>query len=282
MASIKNLLIDAVSLLASSSDSAHLDAEILLCLALNKQRSYLRAWPDNEPNITQENLFKDYLIERAHGKPIAYITGYKEFWSRDFKVTSDVLIPRPDTELIIELCLDLLPLHSTAKILDLGTGSGIIGITLAAERQHCQIIASDFSLAAISIAKFNAQTHHINNISFYQSDWLTKIPKDQFDVIVSNPPYIAKDDAHLTQGDLRYEPISALSANESGLSDIKTIINHARNYLTPNGHLLIEHGYNQKYAVQNLFKDFKYQHIHTLTDLSGQPRVTRGQWQPQI
>ena len=279
MASIKNLLIDAASLLAESSDSANLDAEILLCLALNKQRSYLRAWPDKELTLNQENLFKHYLEERLLGKPIAYITGYKEFWSRDFRVTSDVLIPRPDTELIIELCLDLLKPHSTAKILDLGTGSGIIGITLAAELPHSHVIASDFSLDALNIAKLNAQAHHINNIAFHQSDWLTEIPEQPFNVIVSNPPYIAKDDVHLTQGDLRFEPSSALSANESGLSDIKTIINHARNYLIPNGYLLIEHGYDQEFAVQNLFKNANYQHIQTHIDLSGQPRVTRGQWQ---
>ncbi|MCX7085607.1 MAG: peptide chain release factor N(5)-glutamine methyltransferase [Methylococcales bacterium] len=279
MASIKNLLIDAANMLAASSESAHLDAEILLCLALNKQRSYLRAWPENEPTTNQETLFKSYLQERYLGKPIAYILGYKEFWSRDFKVTPDVLIPRPDTELIIELCLDVLPLNSTANILDLGTGSGIIGITLAAERPHCQVIASDFSLAALNIAKLNAQAHHLNNITFYQSDWLKNIPKQKFEIIVSNPPYIAKDDEHLTLGDLRFEPTTALSANDYGLSDIKTIINHARDYLAPQGHLLIEHGYNQKNAVQDIFNDFNYQQINTHIDLSEQPRVTRGQWQ---
>ncbi len=282
MPNIKKLLMDAASLLAASSDSARLDAEILLCLALNKPRSYLRAWPDNEPDTTQEYVFKCYLQERLLGKPIAYITGYKEFWSRDFKVTPEVLIPRPETELIIELCLDLIPKNNKTRILDLGTGSGIIGITLAAECPNCEVIASDFSLAALDIAKFNAQTHQTTNISFYQSDWLTDIPNQTFELIVSNPPYIAKDDVHLIQGDLRFEPSSALSANKNGLSDIKTIINNARKYLNPEGYLLIEHGYNQENAVQSIYRDFNFYNINTHKDLSAQPRVTCGQWLPLI
>ncbi len=279
MSGINNLLSSAARQLATGTESAQLDAEILLCLAINKPRSFLRAWPDKKLTLSQEQLFNQYLDERVQGKPIAYITGYKEFWSRDFKVTPEVLIPRPDTELIIELCLDLIPQNANTNMLDLGTGSGIIGITLAAERPSAKVIASDYSASALRIAQLNAQTHHTSNITFYQSDWLTHIPNQQFDLIVSNPPYIAKDDVHLTQGDLRFEPSSALSATENGLSDIKTIINHARDYLAPNGHLLIEHGYNQQEAVQGIFRDFNYYNINTHVDLSGQPRVTCGQWQ---
>ena len=279
MSSINNLLSSAAIQLATRSESAQLDAEILLCLAIDKPRSFLRAWPDNELTLSQERLFNQYLDERLLGNPIAYITGYKEFWSRDFKVTPEVLIPRPDTELIIELCLNLIPKNTNTNILDLGTGSGIIGITLAAERPNAQVVACDFSASALQIAQFNALSHHTSNIAFYQSDWFTHIPNQQFDIIVSNPPYIAKDDAHLTQGDLRFEPSSALSADENGLSDIKIIINNAQHYLVPKGHLLIEHGYNQQEAVQDIFRDFNYYNINTHIDLSGQPRVTCGQWQ---
>jgi release factor glutamine methyltransferase len=279
MSSINNLLSSAAIQLATRSESAQLDAEILLCLAIDKPRSFLRAWPDNELTLYQERLFNQYLDERLLGNPIAYITGYKEFWSRDFKVTPEVLIPRPDTELIIELCLNLIPKNTNTNILDLGTGSGIIGITLAAERPNAQVVACDFSASALQIAQFNALSHHTSNIAFYQSDWFTHIPNQQFDIIVSNPPYIAKDDAHLTQGDLRFEPSSALSADENGLSDIKIIINNAQHYLVPKGHLLIEHGYNQQEAVQDIFRDFNYYNINTHIDLSGQPRVTCGQWQ---
>ncbi len=278
MPSINHLISTAATQLATGSDSAQLDAEILLCLTINKPRSYLRAWPDQELTASQENQFNDYLNQRIIGTPIAYITGYKEFWSRDFKVTSDVLIPRPETELIIELCLKLIHQDTTPKILDLGTGSGIIGITLAAERPNALIFASDFSANALRIARLNAQSHNTKNINFYESDWLKAIPKNQFELIVSNPPYIARDDLHLTQGDLRFEPSSALSANENGLSDIKIIIDNARNYLTSSGQLIIEHGYNQAEVVQQIFKVFNYYNINTHTDLSGQPRVTSGQW----
>jgi release factor glutamine methyltransferase len=278
MRRIKSVLGEAARILAASSDSPALDAEILLCLAIGAERSYLRAWPDKEMQPEHEARFWTLIQERQKGTPIAYITGKREFWSRDFYVTPDVLIPRPDTELLIELSLTLINADKPVKIIDLGTGSGIIAITLAAELPHAQVSAADLSLAALRIARLNANKHGINNIQFYQSNWLANVPYTKFNLIVSNPPYIAEDDSHLSQGDIRFEPQSALCASEQGLSDIKIIANRARDYLEPGGYLLIEHGYNQQHPVQTIFEDFHYDNVQTVTDLSGQPRVTYGQW----
>ncbi|MDZ4098855.1 MAG: peptide chain release factor N(5)-glutamine methyltransferase, partial [Methylophilaceae bacterium] len=208
----------------------------------------------------------------------AYITGKKEFWSRDFVVTPDVLIPRPDTEILIEIALTLIPEYQPVNIIDLGTGSGIIAITLAAERPLANIIAIDQSDAALTCAQNNAIKHQINNVRFINSNWFGNIPISRFDLIISNPPYIAEDDIHLQQGDLRFEPQSALHAKDQGLSDIKIIISEARSYLKTDGYLLIEHGYNQEQQMQKLFADANYQQITTYQDYANQPRVTLGRW----
>ena len=276
MQRIKSALDKATLLLSADSDSAALDAEILLCFILNKERTYLRTWPDFELETEQTDRYWTLIQERQKGRPIAYITGHREFWSRDFLVTPDVLIPRPDTELLIELSLKLIPDNRPTKIIDLGTGSGIIAITLAAERPHAQISAADISLAALNIAQLNANKHH-TPIKFYSSNWLADIPTSKFDLIVSNPPYIAEHDDHLSQGDLRFEPLSALRASEQGLSDIKIIADTARDYLEAGGYLLIEHGYDQQQAVEKIFIDYAYKTVQTAKDLSGQPRVTYGQ-----
>jgi release factor glutamine methyltransferase len=278
MPCIKSLLKESTSLLEISSDSASLDAEILLCQILKKERSFLRAWPDIELQSKQTNQFWSLIKQRQQGTPIAYITGNKEFWSRDFHVNPDVLIPRPDTELIIELSLKLILDNKPIKIIDLGTGSGIIAITLAAERLQADISATDLCLAALSIAKLNARKHDINNIKFYQSNWFANVPPIKFNLIITNPPYIAEDDVHLTQGDIRFEPRSALCSGKQGLNDIIIIADTARNFLEPGGHLLIEHGYDQQHSVQSILKDYHYDFVQTATDLSGQPRVTYGQW----
>ncbi|HEY8098777.1 MAG TPA: peptide chain release factor N(5)-glutamine methyltransferase [Methylobacter sp.] len=278
MHSIKSVLCDAADSLVLVSDSALLDAEVLLCLALNQTRSHLRAWPDKPLQSEQLAAFRALLEQRQQGTPIAYITGIREFWSRDFQVSPDVLIPRPDTELLIELSLKLISEDEPARIIDLGTGSGIIAITLAAERPQALLSATDFSLAALRIARLNADKHQLSNIDFYQSDWFTHVPEAKFKLIISNPPYIAEDDSHLQQGDVRFEPQSALTAPEQGLADIRIITEAARNHLEPDGHLLIEHGYNQQQQVQALFKELHYDKVQTYKDLSGQPRVTYGQW----
>lgn len=277
MSSIQFILIRATKTLTPLSETAALDAEVLLGLAINKDRAYLRAWPEHALTEEQQTAFEGYLAQRQQGVPLAYITGYREFWSREFAVDAHVLIPRHDTELVIELCLKRIPLHTTLKAIDLGTGSGIIAVTLAAERPKLEVFACDKSRKALDIAKLNATTHHVSRIKFYESDWFEGLPENHYDFIISNPPYIANDDEHLHRGDCRFEPQSALVSSKQGLHDIEHIITEALKYLNPQGHLIIEHGYNQKSSVNALFQQLGYQHIETFLDLSGQPRVTCGQ-----
>jgi release factor glutamine methyltransferase len=277
MPTIKTLLENAANTLTNYSDSSLLDAEVLLGFVLGKPRTYLRAWCDNRLTEQQLTAFDALIKQRQLGMPIAYLTGIREFWSRDFKVTADVLIPRPDTELLIELSLELIPKNKPVKLIDLGTGSGIIAVTLAAERPNAHVIAVDASLAALDVAKYNAQYHQLTNIEFYQSDWFSNIPMSHFDLVISNPPYIASDDEHLQQGDVRFEPKTALIAKHQGLSDIKIIADQARHHLKPDGYLLIEHGYNQALQVQVIFNALAYDKVQSYRDLSGQLRVTNGQ-----
>jgi release factor glutamine methyltransferase len=276
MPPIKTLLAHTANTLASHSDSPLLDAEVLLGFVLGKPRTYLRAWCDNLLTDQQHAAFAALIKQRQQGTPIAYLTSTREFWSRDFKVTSDVLIPRPDTELLIELSLELIPKNQAVKLIDLGTGSGIIAVTLAAERPNAHITAVDASLAALAVAKHNALQHRLTNIEFYQSDWFSNVPNTLFDFVISNPPYIEPDDEHLLQGDVRFEPKTALIAKNHGLSDIQIIADKARSYLKPAGHLLIEHGYNQAPQVQAIFNALAYDKVQSYQDLSGQPRVTYG------
>jgi len=277
MPDIQTALNNATQLLSKTSDSAALDAEVLLCHVLDKPRSHLRAWPEKTLQNQQSQQFETLINLRQQGEPIAYITGHKEFWSREFEVSPAVLIPRPDTELLIELSLNLLTNKSDAQIIDLGTGSGAIAITLAAERTDIKVIASDLSTKALEIAKNNANKHTVNNIQFIQSNWFNNIPLIQFDLIISNPPYIDSSDPHLSEGDVRFEPDSALIADDHGLQDINSLCNQARQYLKADATLLIEHGFDQKEAVQAIFKSFDYTQVTTYSDLSGNPRVTSGQ-----
>ncbi len=281
MSSIKSVLKEAASRLTPVSESAFLEAEILLCLALNKSRSHLRAWPERLIAPEHAGTFWTLVQSRQQGTPIAYLTGHREFWSRDFYVTPDVLIPRPETELLIELSLALIPSDRPVRLIDLGTGSGIIAVTLSAERPLADVYATDLSLPALNVAKRNADKHRIDNIRFFHSDWLTDVPEILFHLIVSNPPYIAENDSHLAQGDLRFEPKSSLCSARQGLDDICRIADQARGRLLPGGHLLIEHGYDQLQQVQSIFIERGYDRVQTCPDLSGQPRVTYGCYNPK-
>lgn len=278
--SISNLLSTATKELAPTSASATLDAEVLLCHCLNKNRSFLRAWPEHHPDSEQTSRFKALIEQRRQGRPIAYLTGEREFWSRCFMVTTDVLIPRADSELLIELSLAWLPADKPCKIIDLGTGSGILAITLAAERPRAQVTATDISDNALKQAIKNAQQIDTPHIRFIQSDWFNEVDLQHFDLVISNPPYIAENDPHLSLGDLRFEPIGALVSPDNGLKDIRVIAEQARRYLRPGGRLLIEHGYDQQAAAQSIFNHFNYRQVSTHTDLSGNPRVTSGLWNP--
>ena len=278
MHSVKSALQTTAEMLAQVSNSALLDAEILLCLVLQKNRAFLRAWPEKSLSDQQTRHFQALVQKRRQGTPIAYLIGSREFWSRDFSVTPDVLIPRPETELLIQLALDLIPENTSLAVLDLGTGSGIIAITLAAERPAISVYATDNSVEALDIARANAIVHQTGNIHFHQHYWFNSLPKQQFDLIVSNPPYIASDDPHLQQGDLRFEPQTALIAEQQGLKDIAEIADHARQFLKTDSYLLTEHGYDQQQQVQSIFKKLNFCQIATHRDLSGQSRVTSARW----
>ena len=278
MNDIQSVLTASANTIQDISNSADLDVEVLLCHALDKNRSYLRTWPEKQLDTAQLNQFKRLLEQRQQGQPIAYITGKREFWSRDFYVNSSVLIPRPDTETLIELCLQLIQHKPDATLIDLGTGSGIIAITLAAECPQLKITAVDSSAGALHIARKNAQLNHTPNIRFLQSNWFTQVAHESFDFIVSNPPYIKPDDPHLTQGDVSFEPRSALIAQQQGLQDIMHISEQGQHYLNNDGYLILEHGYNQKQCVHDILHQHHYQNIHCLHDLSDQPRISYAQW----
>lgn len=277
---LAHLLVKATEHLEPSSDSAQLDAEVLLCHVLQKNRSFLRTWPEHWPSPQQIRQFEQLIEQRHHGLPIAYLIGQKEFWSRSFIVNPHVLIPRPDSELLVELSLALLPMDTNAALLDLGTGSGILALTLAAERPFADVTAIDVSLDALEVAQLNARTLGIPNVSFLQSAWFEQVPEVSFDLIVSNPPYVAADDPHLKHGDVRFEPETALISNDDGLEAIRQIAAQASNYLKNQGHLLIEHGYQQQAQVQAIFSQHHFIRINTHRDLSGNPRVTSGVWSP--
>ena len=268
------------------SDSPRLDAEILLAHCLKKPRSHLLAWPDKVLQSAQLKQFRQLLQRRIDGQPISYLIGTREFWSIDLSVTPEVLIPRPETELLVETALAKLP-SSSLQVADLGTGSGAIAIALAKERPNWQIIATDQSEAALSIATQNAAQQGLSNIEFRHGNWCGALPETGFDLIISNPPYIAESDPHLSQGDVRFEPPQALASGADGLDDIRQIISQALTFLKPNAWLMLEHGYNQSSAVSRLFNEAQlehdkeihqhYTHIRSLTDLSGHTRATIAQ-----
>jgi len=276
MAAITQLIEDAIKQLEPVSDSARLDSELLLCSVLKKERSFLRAWPEHELNQQQLKSFQENLKQRLQGKPIAHILGERGFWSLNLTVTVDTLIPRPDTERLVELALDIIPETAQWKILDLGTGTGAIALSLAKEKPNCFITATDQSSAALDIAKQNAIKNQISNIEFIQSDWFAELENKQFDMIVSNPPYIKENDPHLKQGDVRFEPLSALTSGTDGLDDIRRIIKDSLEYLNKDGALLIEHGYDQAEEVCNLLKASNFAKVSDFKDDNDNPRIAIG------
>ncbi|MBL1143036.1 MAG: peptide chain release factor N(5)-glutamine methyltransferase [Proteobacteria bacterium] len=260
-----------------SSDSAQLDAEILLCSVLRCERSYLYAHPEMELSKPLIEALNKLILLRAQGHPVAYLAKQKEFWSLLFQVDENTLIPRPETEILVEETLKLIPSDIKKNILDLGTGSGAIAIAIASERPLANIMATDMSDKALRVAKLNARSQQIKNIQFKKADWFNIKEIKQYDVIVSNPPYICDDDPHLTQGDVRFEPVTALSSGSDGLNDLRTIIAEAIKHLNKQGWLLVEHGYNQAKQVQILFNENKFTSVSTIKDYSKQDRVTIGQ-----
>ncbi len=276
MAAITQIIDEAIKQLEAVSDSARLDTELLLCSVLKKERSFLHAWPEHELNQQQLKSFQEKLRQRIEGKPIAHILGERGFWSLNLNITADTLIPRPDTERLVELALDIIPENTQWKILDLGTGTGAIALSLAKEKPNCFITATDQSSAALDIAKQNAIINHISNIEFIQSDWFAELENKQFDMIVSNPPYIKENDPHLKQGDVRFEPLSALTSGADGLNDIRRIIRDSLEYLKKSGALIIEHGYDQAEEVCNLLKASNFAKVSNFNDDNDNPRVAIG------
>jgi len=264
-------------LLASSSESAKLDAQVLLLHILKKPRSYLFTWPEHALSDEQQSQFNVFIQRRLKGEPVAHITGLREFWSLSLEVNATTLIPRPDTETLVEQALEI-ALPATAKVLDLGTGTGAIALALGSEMPSWQITAVDRVSDAVALATRNQQRLAINNVHVKQSNWFSELHGEKFNLIVTNPPYIESSDIHLNQGDVRFEPLSALVADDCGMSDIKQIITQSRDYLSSNGYLLIEHGFEQSEAVRHFFEKMAFVNIKTVKDLGNNDRVTLALW----
>ncbi|HWR95596.1 MAG TPA: peptide chain release factor N(5)-glutamine methyltransferase [Arenimonas sp.] len=275
MTDIASLLNDASSATGTALD--RIDAECLLSHLLGRTRAWLYAFSDHQLTERQVGDFMALASRRAAGEPVAYITGRRGFWTFDLHVSPDTLIPRPETELLVDLALGRIPAQRPCRILDLGTGSGAIALALAHERPHAQVTAVDVSEAALAVAKRNALELELHNLTFAHGHWFTGLDGQLFDVIVSNPPYIEAADAHLQQGDLRFEPRAALASGDDGLDDMRIIVSEAPKHLRPGGWLLVEHGWDQGAAIRLLFGRAGFTEIATVQDLEQRDRVTLGQ-----
>lgn len=268
-----------IGTLALERQDARREAQILLGHALVKPRSWLIAHDRDALDPAQIVFFHALLERRLKGEPIAYIVGEREFYGHVFKVTPAVLIPRPETELLVELALQRLPLDKPVRLLDLGTGSGAVALSLALARPSLRGIAVDLSPAALAVAQGNAARLGATNVEFRSGSWFAPLAESEhFDLIVSNPPYIAAEDIHLGQGDLRFEPVGALAAGIDGLADIRQIVAGAAHFLKPGGWLLFEHGFDQGAACRELMQRAGFSQIATAIDLAGLDRVTLGQF----
>jgi release factor glutamine methyltransferase len=279
--SVRNLLSDAQARIASALDmpvqEARIEAQILMCVALgNLSRAQLILSDSQTPSPVQAEQFFAILERRLAGEPVAYILGKREFYGLEFKVSADVLIPRADTETLVETALALIPPQQPCRVLDLGTGSGAIAIAIAHQRPQASITAVDASPAALGIAAENAQHLTTGNIRLLHSHWFSAVENESFEVIVSNPPYIAAQDPHLKQGDLRFEPPGALASGRDGLDDIRHIVQEAPRHLAANGWLMLEHGYDQAGAVRQLLIAAGFKEVHSQQDIAGIERVTLG------
>jgi len=252
------------------------EAELLLRSLLRRERVHLIAHAEEAIDSSSARSARDWFAQRRAGAPVSYITGWREFYGVALRVTPDVLIPRPETELLVELALERIP-QGSARVLELGTGSGAIAVALAKERPRLKIVATDISEAALAVARRNAREHGAA-IDFVRSDWFEALGPQGFDLIVSNPPYVAAGDAHLEQGDLRFEPRLALVGGEDGLDCIRKIAAGARNRFQSGGWLLLEHGYDQKDRCVELLLELGYADVGDLQDLAGWPRVCAGRW----
>ena len=272
MAEVRELIADAARVLGD-----RLEAELLLVHMLGKTRSWLFAHADDVLDEAYAASFATLVQRRREGEPVAYITGHRGFWTLELEVSPATLIPRPETELLVEQALARMT--PKARVVDLGTGSGAIALAIARECPTATVVATDASADALAVATRNAAANGIHNVRFAHGDWLEPLAGERFDLIVSNPPYIEADDPHLGQGDLRFEPASALASGADGLDDIRRIVAQARDHLELGGWLLMEHGWNQGEAVREVLSSAGYRDVLTVQDLEQRDRVSGGIWQ---
>lgn len=268
----------AVSQLAAS-ESPRRDAEILLGFVTGRGRTFILAFGETELSPAEQAQLEGLLARRQRGEPVAHLVGIREFWSLPLFVSPATLIPRPDTECLVEQALARLPV-TPCDILDLGTGTGAIALALASERPDCHITAVDLMPDAVALARRNAEQLGIANVTLLQSHWFSALDGQRFAAIVSNPPYIDEQDPHLAEGDVRFEPRSALVAADHGLADLAWIITQARAFLLPDGWLLLEHGWQQGEQVRALFTKSGYRDVETTRDYGGNERLTLGRLCP--
>jgi len=273
---IATALAEATRRLADSSDSARVDAEVLLMHRLAKGREFLHAWPEAELKPDDRAGFDALIERRAAGEPVAYLTGERGFWTLTLRVTPATLIPRPETELLVERALQLIPPDAPWRVADLGTGSGAVALAIASERPACRIVATDRSAAALAVAADNGARLGIGNVEFRHGSWLEPLAGESFDMIVSNPPYVAERDPHLSRGDLRFEPVAALAAGADGLDAIRAIAAGAPATLAAGGALLLEHGFDQGDAVRGILTAGRFAEATSWRDGAGLERVTGG------
>ena len=275
---VKQYLDDGTAILRGVSESPRLEAELLMGLVFRKPRSFLLAWPERVLSEQQAQQYEALLRRRFSGEPIAYMTGIREFWSMPLKVTPEVLIPRPETELLVEKALLRLPQDEDVRVLDLGTGSGAAALAIARERPRAEVIGIDISQAAIDVARLNAKLQKLDNVEFRESDWFDAVRGEKFHIVIGNPPYVAEDDPHLSRGDARFEPRLALDAGPAGMDCFREIVDRAHNYIVRQGWLLLEHGFEQAEAVRRMLAAAGFGNISTRRDVAGQERITGGQW----
>ena len=258
----------------AGSESPDIDTRVLLCHALSKPVSYLYTWPERQLTASQWAAFQSYVTRREQGTPVAHITGFREFWSLRLETTADTLIPRPETELLVEATLARLP-EGACGVCDLGTGTGAVALAIARERPDVTVVGADVVPQAVALAKRNAEGNGILNTHFVESHWFDAV-EGRFSAIVSNPPYVETDSPYLSEGDVRFEPASALTSGKDGLDDIRYIVENAPPFLKPGGYLLLEHGHEQAVPVQRLMTQRGFSSVATLRDLAGNDRVTLG------
>jgi release factor glutamine methyltransferase len=278
-ASVEVLLRAGVRLLAGTSESPRLDAEVLLAHALGWPRAALFARRSDAVTAAIADVYLALIHSRQAGRPVAQLTGHREFWSLDLAVTPDVLTPRPETELLVERALTRLPQSGPSRLLDLGTGSGAIALAIATERPACEVVATDRSLLALEVAARNARSLGLS-VRFAQGDWFAAMAGERFDVIVSNPPYLADDELACAVPELAFEPRAAISAGADALAALRAIIAAAPDHLIPGGWLLLEHAPNQAGTVRELLAHRGFEPPVTTADLAGLPRVTEARWLP--